>query len=248
MLSKAQIKNIHALRLKKNRQKSHRFLAEGIKITDELLKENTIYIEEIFALDQWVNRYVQLQKTHPHINIIPVSDRELQQISSLDTPQQVIAICRCPAGQSVPDLKGKVTLMLESVRDPGNVGTIIRIADWFAVERVICSPDCADIFNPKTIQATMGSIARVKVAQWELREVLMQNKTVPVFATVLNGTPLTSFFPITEGIILTGNEGTGLSEALVKSATYSITIPGKGKAESLNAAVATGIICSRLLL
>src|SRR5690606_2549213 len=150
----AQIKNINALRQKKNRQKSGRFMAEGIKVVDELLKEDHIRIEEIFALETWVDKYIHLQQTHSHINVVPVTERELKQLSSLESPQQVMAICQCPAPEPIPALKGKITLMLESVRDPGNVGTIVRIADWFGIGRVICSPDCTDIFNPKTIQAT----------------------------------------------------------------------------------------------
>lgn len=248
MLSKAQIKNINALRQKKNRQKSGRFIAEGIKVTDELLKENFIQIEEIFALEKWITKYIHLQKTHPHIKIIPVTDDELKHISNLDTAQEVLSLCKIPAPVPIPDLKGKITLMLESVRDPGNVGTIVRIADWFGIEQVICSPDCADVFNPKTIQATMGSLARTKVHEFELGEVLKKNKNVPLYAAVLGGEPITAFAAIQEGIIAIGNEASGLSEQMIQSATHCITIPGKGKAESLNAAIAAGIICGRLLL
>lgn len=248
MLSKAQIKTIHALRLKKNRQSSGRFLAEGLKVTEELLKGDYIQIEVIYALEEWVDKYGEAAQSHPHVKIVPVSEQDIGRLSLLETPQPVIAVCTYPEPGPVPQLRGKVTLALESVRDPGNLGTIVRIADWFGIERVICSPDCADIFNPKTIQASMGSIARVKVSEWALEEVLAENRQVPVFATVLDGRSITEYSRINEGLILAGNEGVGLSRAMVDAATHRVTIPGKGKAESLNVAVATGIVCSRLLL
>jgi TrmH family RNA methyltransferase len=247
MLSKAQIKTIHSLRYKKSRQKSGHFIAEGAKVIAELLQEDYIQVEGLLALDSWIAGYTPVEKK-ASLKITRISEQELKQISALDTPQQVVAVCRLPVPEQVPLLNGKVTLMLESVRDPGNLGTIIRIADWFGIERIICSTDCADTFNPKTVQATMGSIARVKVSESPLEMIIARNKAVPVYAATLHGQSITRVSPLKEGILLIGNESNGLSEQLIKTATQCITIPRIGKAESLNAAVATGIICSRLLL
>jgi TrmH family RNA methyltransferase len=151
-----------------------------------------------------------------------------------------------PAAAAGP-LSGTVALALETIQDPGNLGTIIRIADWFGIPQVICSPDCVDAYNPKTIQATMGSIARVQVTESDITQLLQQTK-VPAYAATLQGRNIVEFAPIKEGILLIGNESRGLSQAVLDLCTYKITIPRLGGAESLNAAVATGIICGRLLI
>jgi TrmH family RNA methyltransferase len=248
MLSKAQIKYIHSLRHKKYRLKSGSFLAEGIKVTDELLTEKYIPVVEIFALASWFDAHGRLAETHPDVALTPVTARELRELSALDTPAEVVTLCKLPPTETTGISSGKVSLMLESIRDPGNLGTIIRIADFFAIEQVICSPDCADAFNSKTVQATMGSIARVKVTEAVLEAVTGEHTTLPVYAASLHGKDITAFSPITEGILLIGNESKGLSEKMLRLATHQITIPRLGRAESLNAAVATGIICGRLLL
>ncbi|MGH2643711.1 MAG: TrmH family RNA methyltransferase [Chitinophagaceae bacterium] len=248
MLSKAQIKYIHSLRLKKYRQKYCRFFAEGVKVVDELLKEHFIRIDTLFATEEWFEGKQQVSELHPETKIQVISEQELKQLSNLDTPQQVFAICTIPTTTNFPKLSGHISLALETIQDPGNLGTIIRIADWFGIENVICSPDCADTFSPKTIQATMGSIARVRITEIRLEKIGERIENIPVFATTLRGKDIRTFSPVKEGIILIGNEGHGLSEKAIQMATHCITIPRTGKAESLNAAVAAGIICSQLLL
>lgn len=244
MLSRAQIKTIRSLRHKKYRQKFGRFIAEGVKVVDELLKSD-IRVEKIFALENRVNVF-SLAEARSKPELVSVTEKELKQISSLETPQQVLAVCIIPSERAEPLLTGKVSLMLEAVRDPGNLGTIIRIADWFGIENVICSPDCVDVFNPKVVQATMGSVARVKVSAHDLSTIIGNNKTLPLYAATLNGKDIASFPKIGEGLLLLGNESHGLSENLLAQSDHKITIPRIGKAESLNVAVAAGIICSRL--
>lgn len=241
MLSKAQIKTIHSLRRKKNRQISGRFLAEGVKVVEELLQSN-IPIEKIFALEEWREGFSP-ENNNKRPELIRISEKELKQISGLETPQQVLAVCFIPAHPEGA-LTGKISLMLEAVRDPGNLGTIIRVADWFGIENILCSPDCVDVFNPKAVQATMGSIARVNVIYGDLLKMIEDNRELPLYAATLNGKEITAFSKIREGILLLGNEAHGLSRELLTRADHCITIPRIGKAESLNVAVAAGIICS----
>jgi TrmH family RNA methyltransferase len=136
--------------------------------------------------------------------------------------------------------------VLDTIQDPGNLGTIIRIADWFGIGQIICSNDCADVYNPKVVQATMGSIGRVKVFYADLEEWLYKQKNIPIYATALEGKDITKMPVIREGMIVIGNESNGIHEGILALTNERITIPGKGKAESLNAAVATGIILSHL--
>ena len=140
----------------------------------------------------------------------------------------------------------KISLALDQVQDPGNLGTIIRIADWFGVEGIICSPHCADMYNSKVVQATMGSLGRVTILYSNLAEWLQQYKNIPVYATALNGKNVQTIKGTKEAILVMGNESKGISEEVMQLATQKITIPKIGAAESLNAAVATGIILSHL--
>ncbi|MBL7745420.1 MAG: RNA methyltransferase, partial [Chitinophagaceae bacterium] len=144
-------------------------------------------------------------------------------------------------------VKGKISLVLDTLQDPGNLGTIIRIADWFGIEQIICSPDCADVYNPKVVQSTMGSIARVKVFYTDLAEWLPVQKDIRIYAAALEGKDITNMNPLKEGLIIIGNESKGIEEEILALANERITIPKKGKAESLNAGVAAGIILSHLV-
>ncbi len=143
-------------------------------------------------------------------------------------------------------LKNKITLVLDTIQDPGNLGTIIRIADWFGVEQVVCSRDSADLYNSKTIQATMGSFLRVKLFYRDLGEWLSTVNDVRIYAAEMEGRSVSSMEKIKEGVIVIGNEYQGISPEILKYCNARITIPGKGGAESLNAAVATGIILSHV--
>jgi TrmH family RNA methyltransferase len=243
MLVKSRVKYIQSLGQKKFREQEGLFLAEGPKLVEELLEEGSSVINEIYAVKEWITAYKKLLgKTQ----VIEITPEELEKISHLSTPNKVLAIVKQYEIPSIMDLKGKITLVLDCIQDPGNMGTIIRIADWFGVHQIVCSPDSADHYNFKVVQATMGSISRVNVLYTDLNEWLSANATIPVYAAVLHGDDITGMKPLNEGILLIGNESKGISNGLLKHANIKITIPKKGKAESLNAAVATGIILSHI--
>lgn len=246
MLSKAQIKYIQSLQHKKYRQKFGQFVAEGDKIVQELLQA-TRYVKAVYATREWLLDHRMLAEKATGVDVLEVAPVELKQLSSLSTPNQALALVQIPAPEA-PVLDGAVSLALETIQDPGNLGTIIRIADWFGVRQIICSPDCADAYNAKTIQATMGSFMRVPVIVHTIPELLERNRHIPAYAATLHGDNIIKIKTIREGIILIGNESRGLSEEVLKLSSHHITIPRIGQAESLNAAIATGIICGRLLI
>ena len=240
MLVKQKVKYIQTLGQKKFREEEGVFIAEGPKLVKELLQEVPNAIREIYAVKDWINENKeQLVAT----DVTTVEEFELEKISQLTTPNKVLAIVR-QSDNGKPVVKGKIILALDNIQDPGNLGTIIRIADWFGVEQIVCSKDSADMYNSKVVQATMGSIARVKVFYTDLEEWLIEQKDTRIYAAVLEGQDITAVKKITEGIILIGNESKGISETALKRANVKLTISRKGKAESLNAAVATGIILS----
>lgn len=243
MLVKSKIKYIQSLGQKKLRDNESVFIAEGPKIIDELLSSSVARILGIYAVKNWIEDHRHLAGKH---DLIEVSEDELGKISQLTTPNQVLAVLQQfpPAEIAV---KNNISLMLDTIQDPGNLGTIIRIADWFGISQVICSQECADIYNPKVVQSTMGSIARVKVLYTQLAEWLDQHKDVRVYGAVLEGQDIRSANKIHEGVVLIGNESKGISDELMQRLNARITIPRMGKAESLNAAVATGIILSHIL-
>lgn len=244
MLSKSRLKYIQTLGQKKFRQQERRFIAEGPKIVAEFLAEHSAAMEEVFALEEWTEENKGLTGNVP---CTVVTEQELEKISQLSTPNKVVAVLRQFDHGDAADAKGKITLALDTLQDPGNLGTIIRIADWFGVEQIVCSHDSADLYNPKVVQASMGSIVRVKVYYAELEKWLAAQKDVRIYATVLEGQDITGINQVAEGIILIGNESKGISPELLQLAGVKISIPGKGKAESLNAAVATGIVLSHIL-
>ena len=241
MLTKAQAKYIQNLGHKKLRDDENVFVAEGPKLVLELLQSHTVQLHSLYADEAFI-------RSHPEIKYhVEVSAPELERISFLTTPNQVLAIFQKPVFNQQNNLKGKISIMLDKVQDPGNVGSIVRIADWFAIETIICSKDSADVFNPKVVQSTMGSIARVNVLYENLDDFISKNDLPGIYATTLDGKSVYEMEKITEGIIVTGNESNGISDKILQIAREQITIPRVGKAESLNAAVATGIIVSRLL-
>lgn len=246
MLSKAQIKYIQSLQHKKYRQKFSQFIAEGDKIVQELLQGGRA-VQAIYATGDWLLDHRALAETATGIDVQEIEPVVLKQLSSLSTPNQALALVDIPPSPE-PVLQGHITLVLETVQDPGNLGTIIRIADWFGIRQIICSPDCADVWNAKTIQATMGSIMRIPVIVKDIPELLAGNKHIPAYAATLHGDNIVQTPKISEGMILIGNESRGLSEEVLQLCSHHITIPRIGQAESLNAAVATGIICGRLLI
>ncbi|MEO8406536.1 MAG: RNA methyltransferase [Chitinophagaceae bacterium] len=243
MLGKSKVKYIQSLGQKKLRDEEGLFIAEGPKIIVELLSSAHTHIQEMYALSEWLDAHQQELKNRP---VIVVDEVELGRISQLSTPNQVVAIVK-KFDEPVVRVSNTVSLMLDGIQDPGNLGTIIRIADWFGVSQIICSRDCADMYNSKVVQSTMGSIARVKVLYTSLEEWLAGQQGIDIYATSLKGQDVTAMKPITEGIIVIGNESKGISADIMKRVTTSITIPKKGNAESLNAAVAAGIVLSHLV-
>nr|WP_177192413.1 RNA methyltransferase [Chitinophaga arvensicola] len=221
-------------------------MAEGDKIVQELLQAG-MPVKGVFATAEWLEQHTHLLGRMPAGTVTEVDAAVLKQLSSLTTPNRAMALLDMPASADPLPAAGTVTLALEAIQDPGNMGTLIRIADWFGIPQIICSPDCVDVYNPKTIQATMGSMIRVRIAEYDIRE-LLQQTTLPSYAATLHGKNIAAYPAIKEGIILIGNEGRGLTEEVTALATHRITIPRIGGAESLNAAVAAGIICGRLLI
>jgi TrmH family RNA methyltransferase len=243
MLVKSKLKYIQSLGQKKPRDEEGVFIAEGPKLVKELLETAPNFVEEIFALKEWIE---ENQKFLTKNKVEEITEPELERISQLHTPNKVLAIVKKFDVGEKSITKEKITLTLDTIQDPGNLGTIIRTADWFGVEQIVCSQDCADVYNPKVVQATMGSIARVKVFYVDLEKWLAQQKDVRIYAAVLEGHDITTMKKINEGIILIGNESKGISDEILKLANVRITIPKKGRAESLNAAVAAGIILGHL--
>jgi len=234
MLSKNEVKYIQSLGHKKNRDADNVFIAEGVKTVYELLNAD-FNIKKIYALEDWI-------VINPTVkNVIEVNEDELKKISNFETPNKVFAIAEKRSPVKEPTLKGKISLVLDGIQDPGNLGTIIRTADWFGVENIIASADTADLYNPKVIQSTMGSFSRVQILYTDLATFLTANR-IPVFGAVLNGENIGSLNKIKEGLLLIGNEGKGIRSDIQPYIGQKICIPQIGKAESLNAAVATGII------
>jgi TrmH family RNA methyltransferase len=245
MLTKSKIKYIQSLSQKKLREQEEVFVAEGPKIVEEILQATNVKLRELFATKSWIpnspNTERQFAETRTEI-----TDEELQRISFLQTSNQVLGIFERPFFLPL-SATNKVSLMLDSIQDPGNLGTIVRCADWFGVQQIICSKDCVDIFNPKTVQSTMGSICRVQVVYEDLLSFIRENTLVPVYGATLQGDDVTRYAGVKEGFILIGNESRGIQPELLATVNHRITIPRKGSAESLNAAVATGIILSHLV-
>lgn len=239
MISKNEIKYIQSLFHKKNRAAENTFIAEGVKITSELLYSDFI-IKKIYALKDWACPL----PTKATIQVI--EDFELEKISNLETPNQVLVIAETKKNNNEPITKNTVSLVVDGIRDPGNLGTIIRIADWFGINQVIASEDTADIYNPKVVQSSMGSLFRINFWYKDLETFLPAAQT-NIFGAVMNGNDVYSQEKIKEGLIVIGNESNGISKNILPHLTHHITITRKGHAESLNAAVAAGIIVSHLV-
>ena len=243
MISKSQVKYIQSLGQKKYRDEEQVFVAEGPRLVSDLLKSANVVITHLYAVGDW------LADNSKHLNGIHTSevlDRELESMSQLKTPNRVIAIVKKFENKE-PVVRGNISLVLDTIQDPGNLGTIIRIADWFGVNQIVCSNDSSDMYSAKVLQATMGSVARVNVYYTELDKWLEQHREVRVYATMLEGKDVTKMSAIKEGLIIIGNEAKGVDERLLQFANEKITIPKKGKADSLNAAVAAGIVLACLV-
>ncbi len=250
MLSKNQIKFVTSLKQKKFREEHQLFIAEGVKMVKELL-QSTIQVKQIYATSE----FLRTTKIDSDIERFEIKENELERISALYTPNEVLAVCQIPEKTfEAKQVSKQLTLVLEEIKDPGNMGTIIRIADWFGIQTILCSLQTADLFNPKVVQATMGSIARVDVYYMDLPGFFNQQKaenSLPVYGALLEGENLYSHSLSKNGFIVIGNESNGISESLLPYITDKISIPSfshfkttAGEAESLNAGIATAVICS----
>ncbi|WP_298157351.1 RNA methyltransferase [Flavobacterium sp.] len=236
MVSKNQIKLISSLQQKKNRALNGLFIAEGVKVISELLDSH-------FSLEH-------LYTTAPLFVEIPASKRsvisetEIGKISALNTANNALAVFRIP--DAVPTKQQGLIVALDDIRDPGNLGTIIRLCDWFGIAQIVCSEETVDVYNPKVVQATMGSLARVNVSYLNLNNFLA-NSDIPVFGTFMDGENIYKSILPSEGIIVMGNEANGISIDVEKTVSKRLSIPRFGnnqKTESLNVATATAIILS----
>jgi TrmH family RNA methyltransferase len=243
MLSKSQISLLTSLQHKKFRREHGLFMVEGYKSITEFI-DSDYHIHTIYHTPDITPKLLKLSQK---INFQEISLNDLQKISALKNPADAIATVNIPqwGGLNYTTLKNKFSLVLDGVQDPGNMGTIIRTADWFDITNIICSEDTVDAYNPKVVQATMGSLARVNVTYTNLAGLISAAK-LPVFGALLNGENIYSTNFGTEGLIIMGNEGNGIRPDIQALVTKAITIPRIGKAESLNVAIATAICCSEL--
>lgn len=246
-LSKNKTKYIHALEQKKFRRQENAFVAEGHKSVGDLLMAGCA-ARLIIATEEWQCPVTIDGKTER----ITVTEEELRKASLLQHPQQVLGVFSLPETATPPDahtVGSELCLCLDGVQDPGNLGTIIRTADWFGIRHIICSPSTADAYNPKVVQATMGSIARVRMCYTDLTKWLASlPEGTPVYGTMLDGDNLYDTHPSRNGVIVMGNEGKGISTEVAQLLTHRLLIPpypaGNKTAESLNVSIATAIICA----
>jgi len=242
MISKNQIKLIKSLSLKKFRDREGLFVAEGKKLVADLMSVFTPYA--LFVEKNIGDEYFK------SFDFEEITEKELSQISNMNTPQGVLAIFRKPQYSfSEKDVTEHLTLSLDDIQDPGNLGTIIRIADWFGIEQVFCSLHTVDVFSPKVVQATMGALARVKVHYADLRVFLSDfGKNISIYGTFLDGKNIYEENLGKTGIIVMGNEGNGISPEIEKLVSKRLFIPnfpaGKSRSESLNVSVSTALVCA----
>lgn len=238
-LTSKDIKWIRSLHDKAGRKESDCFMVEGRKIVTEAIEQNRFELVMIVEIYSENTTLASLPISSP---IKHCSPAEMQRISSLKNPTDILAVLRLPK-INTPLIKQRV-ICLDNIQDPGNLGTIIRIADWFGIDTILASEQSADCFNPKTIQATMGSIFRVNIAYVNLETCLKEIKS-PIYGAVMNGISIQETSMEPDGVLVIGNEGKGISEALMPYLSHRISIPRIGGAESLNAAVACGILVAK---
>lgn len=245
MLEKNLIKLIHSLEYKKYRKKNSLFVAEGPKVVGDLMR--CIVPWRIFCTSGWHG------PKDGGFDFVEISEAELTRISFLQSPQSVLGLFPLPQNFSIEDINPyeKLVIVLDGIQDPGNLGTIIRIADWFGIEFIVCSHETADAFCPKAVQATMGSLAKVKVLYADIDDMLERYVgKVPVYGTLLDGESIYTTQLAKHGFIIMGNEGKGISASVRKKITERLLIPSFSKGnttDSLNVAIATAITCSEFM-
>lgn len=235
MATNLQIKFIKSLHLKKNREENKLFLCEGAKIVGELMSQNTFSIKEIYAQKQWMD-----QNPINSISVIEVSPKQMEQLSTLKTPSEVLAVVHFP---KTPSFKKEwLTLYLDEIKDPGNLGTIIRTAEWYGIKNIVLSPNCVEWYSPKVVQATMGSIFRVYPFYEKLVNFIEKNPFSNIYGAYLEGNPLYNEPFTKNSLLVIGSESHGIHPSHFELINKKITIPSFGNAESLNASIATSII------
>ncbi len=244
MLSKAQNKYIRSLSQPKFRNEYKVFIAEGEKIALEWMSAGTS-IQTIVTTAGWAQLHQAAIARHPEAELHIVNDSGLAGLSSLQTPNNVLLVVPFPAKKDIPVLN-EWYIALDDIQDPGNMGTIIRIADWFGINNIICSLGCVDVYNPKVVQSAMGGHLRVNIHEADVVTFLSETG-LPKIAATLHGSNVYEMKRLEAGVLIIGNESKGVSEKVAALATERVTIPRRGGAESLNAGVSAGILCALLL-
>ncbi len=245
MISKNQLKNIVALQQKKSREETGLSVAEGVKVIEDLLISD-IKVKEIYATNNWLAEYGDRLKSK-NIPFYEVNDIELGKISNLSTPNKVLAVFYIPIYKlDLEALNSGLSLYLDDIRDPGNLGTIVRTGEWFGVKQIICSKNSTELFSPKAVQSSMGSLFRVKVLTEELRSIFDKKVSFPIYGAFMEGEDVYKMKDFANGILVIGNEANGISDTNKNIITKKVSIPsaGNSKGESLNAALACGILCA----
>ena len=244
MLSKAQNKHIRSLTQQKFRNEYRQFVAEGHKIALEWL-QSAWQLKTIVATENWIANHRDDIRRHPEAELIVATESEIASVSSLQAPAEVLVVAVLPESPAIGD-NISWWIALDGIQDPGNMGTIIRIADWFGVTDLVCSPGCVDVYNPKVVQSAMGGHLRVRIHHRDLVSFL-PSLNIPVYAAVLGGADVYEVGRPASGVLVIGNESRGISSDVMDIATHLVTIPRKGGAESLNAGVSAGILCALML-
>ncbi len=242
MINKSSVKYIQSLQHKKFRDEHSAFIAEGPKVVEELLENNIFECEHVYSTENGLNYLKENLKNKLADRIIVIQDFELDKISALSTANNLLAVFKKKPMVNRINISNKITLFLDDIQDPGNLGTIIRTADWFGIETIFCSSATADCYNPKVVQSTMASLGRVNIIYGNIKDELAKHANINKYAAVLGGKNIADIGKIKEGIIIIGNESKGVSADVLALVNEKITIAKLGEAESLNAAVAAGII------
>jgi RNA methyltransferase, TrmH family len=242
MITKATIKYIQSLQHKKVRDENNVFFAEGTKVVQELLETNNFECEAIYSTQIGLDALSKTLANTYSDKINVIQDFELQKISALVMANSILAIFHKKALPASINISNKLTLVLDDIQDPGNLGTIIRNADWFGIETIFCSSATADCYNPKVVQSTMASLGRVNIIYGNISEQLQKNAGIKKYAAVLGGKDILTYNKIEEGFLIIGNESKGVSKEIMEICEEKISIERIGGAESLNAGVACGII------
>jgi TrmH family RNA methyltransferase len=242
MIGKGRIKSVRQLELKKFRRQTGLFVAEGPKVVGDLLEVMTP--QTVIGTTAWIESH----RLPANVETVIVDEDEMRRVSFLQHPQQVLAVFPIPQSSTLPD-PDQLILALDGVQDPGNLGTIIRIADWFGIGTIVCSTDTADAYNPKVVQATMGSLSRVHILYMDMTDFIDSlPEGTPVYGTMLDGENIYQKKLEPRGIIVMGNEGKGITPEIAKRLSHKLLIPnypaGRQTADSLNVAIATAITCA----